>query len=191
MLTHREASEVVDILIVDDDPSTRTGLRQLLEGRGYRCAEADDGQQALALARRQPPQCVILDLLLPGLDGFAVARRLRADPLTLAAHIHCLTGLGGERIREQALRAGCDEVLTKPVDADNLLEVVGRSTKPSTSVVSCLTKEKAEELLDWLENHGCTSLAVTVEEKCFVVSFLCPPGLRLVQDEDGKLHLLP
>jgi CheY-like chemotaxis protein len=184
------ACDAVDILIVDDDASLRAGLRLLLEGRGYRCVEAEDGWAALALAREQPPQCVLLDLLLPGLDGFAVARQLRADLRTFAAHIHCLTGLRDDTIREQAQRAGCEEFLTKPVDAGNLLEVVGRWTKPPASVVSCLPKEQAEELLDWLENHGCTGLAVTVAEDGFAVRFICPPGLRLIQDEDGKLHLL-
>jgi len=194
MLIQMVPCDAVDILIVDDDASMRDGLRLLLEGCGYRCVEAEDGWAALALAREQPPQCVLLDLLLPGLDGFAVARRLRADPRTLAAHIHCLTGLRDDATREQAQRAGCEEFLTKPVDAGNLLEVVGRWTKPPArppaSVASCLTKEQAEELLDWLENHGCTGLAVTVAEDGFAVRFICPPGLRLIQDEDGKLHLL-
>ena len=187
-------SESVDILIVDDDPSTRVGLRLLLEGRGYRCAEAEDGRAALTLARQQPPKCVLLDLLLPGLDGFAVARRLRADLRTFAAHIHCLTGLQDDLIREQARRAGCQEVLTKPVDVADLMQVVGplkeREEQPPATVVSRLSKERAEELLDWLENHGCTGLAVTLEEDGFAVRCICPPELRLIQDEDGKLHLL-
>lgn len=190
MLIQCVPSGAVDILIVDDDASTRAGLRLLLEGRGYRCAEADDGRAALALAREKPPQCVLLDLHLPDLDGFAVARRLRADLRTFAAHIHCLTGLRDDRIREQARRAGCEEFLTKPVNVANLLEAVGRWTKPAATVVSCLTKQQAETLLDWLENNGCTGLAVMVEEDGFAVRFICPPRLRLIQDEEGRLHLL-
>lgn len=178
-------SNAVDILIIDDDASTRTGLRRLLEGRGYRCAEADNGPDAVALARDHPPQCVLLDLLLPGLDGFTVARRLRADLRTFAAHIHCLTGLRDDLIREQARLAGCEEFLTKPVDAVDLLEVIGRPNERAeprqAMVVSRLTKQQAEELLDWLENHGCTGLAVALEDDGFAVRYLCPPGGQFIQ----------
>ena len=96
------ASESVDILIVDDDASTRLGLRLLLERQGYRCVEAGDGREALALARAHLPQCVLLDLCQPALDGFALVRRLRADLRTFSAHIYCLTGLRYNLIREQA-----------------------------------------------------------------------------------------
>src|SRR2546421_96841 len=83
----------VDVLIAEDDALLRWGLRSLLELEGFRCAEAADGLQAVDLARRHRPGCVLLDLALPGLDGFTVARRLRADPQTGGIHIHCLTGL--------------------------------------------------------------------------------------------------
>jgi CheY-like chemotaxis protein len=187
-------SDSVDILIVDDDASTRAGLRLLLERRGYRCAEANDGRQALALAREQSPRCVLLDLLLPGVDGFTVARRLRGDLRTFSMHIHCLTSLRDDRVREQALRAGCEQFLTKPVDPAELLAVVGRPSQqeaPLATVVSRLSKKRADELLDWVANHGCTGLAVTLEEDGFAVRCICPPGLHLIQDEDGKLRLWP
>jgi CheY-like chemotaxis protein len=146
------ASESVDILIVDDDASTRLGLRLLLERQGYRCVEASDGREALALARAHLPRCVLLDLLLPDVDGFAVARRMRTDLRLFSAHIHCLTGLRDDLIREEALQAGCEQFLTKPVDPAELLEVIGREQKrgrsPVATVVSGLTKERAEELLD-------------------------------------------
>jgi len=186
-------SDSVDILIVEDDALTRAGLRLLLEREGYRCAEAADGQEALALARAEPPRCVLLDLVMPGLDGFAVARRLRADVRTFGAHIHCLTGLRDRLIREQAQLAGCEEFLTKPVDGADLLKIVGRERKREdevqATVVSGLTKAQAEDVLDWLENHQCTGLAVTVEEGGFSVRCVCPPGFRLDQEKDGGLRL--
>lgn len=179
-------SNAVDILIVEDDASTRAGLRVLLEGRGFRCAEADNGPDALALAREQPPKCVLLDLLLPGLDGFTVARRLRADLRTFAAHIHCLTGMRDDLIREQARLAGCEEFLTKPIDAADLLNVINpskeREEERQAMVVSRLTKTQAEQLLDWLENQGCTGLAIALEEDGFAVRYLCPPGRQLIQE---------
>lgn len=184
--------ESVDILIVDDDASTRAGLRLLLEQRGYRCVEAGDGREALALARAHLPRCVLLDLCLPGLNGFTVARRLRADQRTVSTHIHCLTGLRYDLIREQALQAGCEQFLTKPVDPAELLEVIGRPIEREQSraatVVSRLTKERAEELLDWLQNHGCTDLSVRLEDDGFVVRCLPPPGLQLMQEKGGRLR---
>jgi CheY-like chemotaxis protein len=193
MLVQTVPSRSVDVLIVEDDPTTRRGLRLLLEQGGYRCAEAQDGQQALALARAQPPRCVLLDLLLPGLDGFALARRLRADPRTVGAHIHCLTGLCDQLMEEEAYRAGCDAFLTKPVDGLSLLEVLSRQLEerrvPPATVVSGLSKQQAEDLLDWLENHGCTELSVTIEEGGFAVRCLCPPGRHLVQHEGGGVRL--
>jgi CheY-like chemotaxis protein len=185
-------SKSVDILIVEDDASLRAALRLLLEQNGYRCVEASNGREALSLARAHLPRYVLLDLILPGLDGFTVAGRLRADLRTFSAHIHCLTGLRYDLIREQALRAGCEQFLTKPVDPTELLEVISRQKEGEEScvatVVSRLSKERAEELLDWLQKHGCTGLAVTLADDGFVVRCLPPPGLQLIQEKDGRLR---
>jgi CheY-like chemotaxis protein len=180
-----------DILIAEDDPRLRADLRLLLEGHGYRCAEARNGREAVARAWCDPPRCVLLDLGLPGLDGFEVARRLRADPLTRRAHIHCLTGRADPVSREQASRAGCEAFLVKPVDAARLMEVVRAQPVPAqVSSASDLTKAEAEELLGWLEAHGCSWLEVCVREGRFAVRCVCPPGLRLVQDARGKVRLV-
>jgi len=187
-------SDSVDVLIVEDDARTRHTLHLLLERRGYRCVEARYGRQALSLARAEPPRCVLLDLVMPDLDGFTVVRRLRADLRTFGTHIHCLTGHQSPRVREMAQRAGFEEFLTKPVDVVNLLEIVGteikRDDEVKAAVLSWLTKTQAEEALDWLENHSCTGLAVTTEEAGFVVRCVCPPGFRLDQEEDGCLCLV-
>src|SRR6266545_4485521 len=103
-----DPSSHVDVLIVEDDEPMRRSLRLLLEGEGYHCAEAGDGREAVERARRQAPDCVLLDIVMPGLDGLTVARTLRLDPLTRAAHIHCLTGLTDPRVRQSALEASCE-----------------------------------------------------------------------------------
>jgi len=186
-------SDHVDILIAGENASLSRGLRQLLEESGYRCAEAQDGHQALALARQEPPRCVLLDLAIPGLDGFAVARRLRSDLRTAESHIHCLTASEDALVREQARLAGCEECLRKPPDGDQLLQVIRRNLERETlvraAVVSGLTKTQAEELLDWLENHDCTGLAVTMEGDSFAVRCVCPPGMRLSVAESGGVCL--
>src|SRR5262245_18412837 len=124
--TEAGADDPVDVLIADDDPALRAGLRLLLDHSGYRCAEAGDGEQAVALARRRRPPCVLLDLAIPRLGGLAVARLLRADRCLGGTHVTCLTGLAGGRAREQALRAGCVHLLTTPLDAAAVLALVRR-----------------------------------------------------------------
>jgi CheY-like chemotaxis protein len=186
-MTPQEADAPIDVLIADDDAELRHSVRLLLEGQGYRCAEAADGREAVDLALRHAPRCMLLDLTMPKLDGLAVARTLRADPRTRGAHIHCVSGLRDPNAPQQARAAGCDRYLTKPIDPDALLEAV-RGPEPEGRV-SGLTLVQAEELLDWLQNHGCTGLQLVREEGHVTVRFECPPGLRLVRDADGRARL--
>jgi CheY-like chemotaxis protein len=182
----------LDVLIIDDDPLLRSGLRSLLEWEGFRCAEAGDGRKALDVARRWPPQCVFVDLALPGLDGFAVARRLRSDPRTRRAHVHCLTGRGDAAARRRARRAGCEAFLTKPVEAEALLGVLRRQvTGPNSQWVYGLNGAGVQELADWLENNGCQPVEASFQgEGGFAVRCVCPPGLVLGL-EAGRLRLFP
>jgi CheY-like chemotaxis protein len=170
----------IDVLIADDDPTLRTGVRLLLEREGYSCAEAEQGEEAVELARRRKPRCVLLDLAMPALDGFAVARLLRADPQTHDLHLNCLTGLVDGRSRDQALQAGCENFLTKPLDAAVLLDVVRRQVqveppRPRTEELGGLTKEQAERLLDSLEVRGCSALEASVSDEGFIVRWSPPP----------------
>ena len=145
----------LDVLIADDDALLRATMRALLEQHGYTCAEAGDGREAVAVARRRHPQCVLLDLTMPELDGFAVARQLRSDPTTRRAHIHCLTGHTDPDSRRRALAVGCELFLPKPVEPAAVLQAVrGPAEPPSTGWITGLTHAEAEDLLDWLEANG-------------------------------------
>jgi DNA-binding response OmpR family regulator len=105
-----------------------------------------------------------------------LTRRLRADPRTRAAHIHCLSGSGEPASREQASRAGCEEFLAKPLDAAALLRVVRRDVdRAEPRWVSGLTKAEAEDLLDWLEANGYPPAELSLREDGFAAR--CP-GLR-------------
>ena len=180
----------VDVLIADDDSLVRKCLRSLLERQGYRCAEAGDGREAVELARHYSPECMLLDLSMPGLDGLAVARRLRGDPRTRGVRIHCLTGLAEPGVREQALEAGCETFLAKPVDPARLLRAVGeQGAAPEENTVSRLTSDDARDLLDWLQNHGCTGLDATLDATGWTVHCQPPPGQRLGRDEQGRVGL--
>jgi CheY-like chemotaxis protein len=116
----------VDIVIAEDHELTRRSLRLLLEREGYTCAEAGNGQEAVEMVHLRSPRCVLLDLAMPVVDGFTVARRLRADPRTCGVHIHCLTAYQDPDARQEARQAGCELFLTKPVDIETLLAALRR-----------------------------------------------------------------
>jgi CheY-like chemotaxis protein len=145
----------IDVLIADDDPLLRATMRAFLEQNGYTCAEAGDGREAVTVARDRHPQCVLLDLAMPELDGFAVASQLRADPHTRGMHIHCLTGRTDPDSRRRAAAVGCELFLPKPVEPAAVLQAVrGPVEPPSTGWITGLTSAEAEDLLDWLEANG-------------------------------------
>ena len=124
MACSQTALAPADVLIADDHADTRFTLRQILESEGYRCAEAADGREAVELARLCPPRLVLLDLMMPEVDGFTAAEQLRADPRTRGIRVHCLTALDFPAARRAALRSGCAGFFTKPLDVDQLLNIV-------------------------------------------------------------------
>src|SRR5690606_30340798 len=107
------------VLLVEDNADTRAGLRALLEGAGHETHEAEDGASGLAAALALAPDVVVLDIGLPGLDGYEVARRLRtALP---AVGLVALTGYGHEADKTKAALAGFDAHLLKPVSSKRVL----------------------------------------------------------------------
>jgi len=171
----------VDILIAEEDSRTRRGLRRILERDGFHCAEARTGKEAVELAQQHLPQCVLLDLVAME-DDFEVARRLRADPRTHTAHIHCLTWPTDEVIQAEAAQAGCDTAISKPVDTTRLLDVVHEELEWAHG----LNKTEAEDLLDWLENHGASGQVKMDMNDGFAVR--CP-GFRAGRDANGHLRI--
>jgi CheY-like chemotaxis protein len=110
------------ILVVEDEPNARVALCELLRTSGYACASAADGVEALELTESFRPQAIIMDLLMPRLDGFETTRRLKADWVTRAIPILALTSSVTSEERRQAAQAGVDDFLTKPVDLPDLLQ---------------------------------------------------------------------
>ena len=112
------------VLLVDDHDDTRLAERFVLEGCGYEVVEARTGFDALALSLASHPRLILLDMVLPGIDGEQLARMLRADGDTVP-----LVGLSASDepdMRSRALRAGCDEFVAKPVSPVDLAAVVAR-----------------------------------------------------------------
>jgi PAS domain S-box-containing protein len=112
------------ILIVEDNEDTRESLRLLLESLGHSVLEAADGGHGLALARQHQPEVVLIDLGLPGLDGYEVARTLRSSPFGKSTLLIAVTGYGQAEDRRRSEEAGFDAHLVKPVSQSLLLPLI-------------------------------------------------------------------
>ncbi len=105
------------VLVVDDDPFSRDAMEAVLEDEDCELAFAGDGASALDLARQRPPDLILLDYMMPGMDGPAVLRKLRADEGLAEVPVVMVTALDDRKARLEGLEAGADDFLTKPVDA--------------------------------------------------------------------------
>lgn len=114
------------ILVVEDHPLSRELVVELLTTLGYTVLEAEDGRGLLERVRRERPNLILLDLHLPGLDGFALTRDLKADPITQGIPILAVSAYGRPEVQAQALAAGCCGFLAKPFDTRGFLATVAR-----------------------------------------------------------------
>lgn len=104
------------ILIVDDNLSAQETLEGLLIGQGYNLAFANNGEEALARADQLSPDLILLDVMMPGIDGFEVCRRLRAEPRLAEVPVIMVTALDDRASRLQGIKAGADDFISKPFD---------------------------------------------------------------------------
>jgi signal transduction histidine kinase/CheY-like chemotaxis protein/ligand-binding sensor domain-containing protein len=145
------------ILAVDDDPHIRELLRQELGEAGYRLRLAKDGREALAEIRRERPDLVILDVMMPEINGFDVAAVLRNDPLTMDIPIMILSIV---QDRERGFRLGVDRYLTKPIDTELLFREVGALLEQGKSRKRVLVVDEdasaAKTLAEVLQARGYT-----------------------------------
>jgi len=114
------------ILIVDDDVINRDILKTRLEAAGYEVAEAANGEDGIGLALKAPPDLIILDVMMPKVDGLLACRILKADEKTKGIPIVMLTARSRQLEELRGWESGADEYLTKPCDHQNLLSVVAR-----------------------------------------------------------------
>ena len=111
----------VDLLVIEDDEIVARTIERTLRGHEFRITVANSGVQGLQVARRQPPALVVLDVIMPGMDGYAVCREMRADPLLATVPILFLTAKSKDEDKITGFRAGADDYLTKPFNVDELL----------------------------------------------------------------------
>jgi two-component system cell cycle response regulator DivK len=112
------------ILLVEDNEMNRDMLSRRLQRKGYSVLIAVDGEQGLATAYSEMPDLILMDISLPFIDGYEVTRRLKANPRTKSIPVIALTAHALLTDRDKALRAGCNDYDTKPVDFSRLTEKI-------------------------------------------------------------------
>lgn len=118
------------VLIVDDHADTREMLKILLNMNGCRVIEAEDGEQAMSVADKVHPDLILLDLKMPLLDGLTVTRLIRSHPVLNEVPIVLITGVAKPQLHREALSAGCNDCLIKPLDFERLQELIKLPGRP-------------------------------------------------------------
>jgi PAS domain S-box-containing protein len=121
------------VMVVDDNVDAAETLALLLEALGHRVSVEHDPERALERARTEAPPVCLLDIGLPGMDGYELARRLRAQPATAHALLVAITGYGQDSDRRRAAEAGFDRHLVKPIDLDTLQDVLAGVGRPGAA----------------------------------------------------------
>jgi two-component system response regulator ResD len=177
------------VLLVDDDPDVAEVVLAYLRRDGIEAAHADDGLKALESARRVPPDLVILDLMLPGLDGLEVCRRLRADAPDLP--VVMLTARGEEADRIAGLEVGADDYVVKPFSPRELALRVASVLRRSAArgggdAASAAVLDDGDLLIDTAARTASRQgvpLSLTVREFDLLAYFLSRPGVALRREE--------
>ena len=122
-------NESVPILVVDDDASSLDIVRTFLEARGYRVVTASTGKEALSRMEELRPGLVLLDVMMPGMDGWEVARVIKSHPDFGSVRIVMLTARSDFADKQQGLRSGADDYIVKPIRLEELGTRVERNMK--------------------------------------------------------------
>lgn len=165
-----------NILIVDDTPQNLASLGDMLEGQGYDVRVATSGLQALATSQSSRPDLILLDLLMPGMDGHEVCRRLKADPELRHIPVIYISALGMSEQKIQAFREGAVDYITKPFQADEVLARVRthlQLTRVEHLELEIAERKRAEEQLR------------RSEEKFSRIYHLVPEAIAITRRSDG------
>lgn len=117
----RTSSAAIRVLIAEDDPNTRSALFSLLNRAGFDCRTAEDGLKAIEAVGSFRPEIILMDLMMPGLDGVEATKRLKTDTATHSIPILALTANATPSGLASARTAGCDDIMAKPVMLDKLV----------------------------------------------------------------------
>jgi DNA-binding response OmpR family regulator len=145
---------VAEVLVVDDDDDIRTMVRITLEGAGFTVREAGDGYAALAALEERAPDCMVLDLMMPKLDGYGVLKSIRQRDLAPRTKVLILTCKVEERDFARGWELGADEYMTKPFEPDRLAHKLDELLHTSADLLRSRREAELQkaELLDRLES---------------------------------------
>jgi len=179
--------EMGRVLVVDDDPTVSEVVSRYLELAGYRVDVLGDGAQALSSALEEPPDLLVLDLMLPGLSGLEVFRQLRA---VAPVPVIMLTALGDEADRLAGLELGADDYVTKPFSPRELVlrvqSVLRRSSAPLVAAAGAGVLTDGDLRVDVTAHQvwrGAEQLNLTVREYDLLVFLLQNPGQAFSREE--------
>src|SRR5262245_10623047 len=147
------------ILYIEDNTDNQRLVRRIMEARGYTVLQAKDGPDGIALARESRPALILVDINIPGLDGYETTTRLRGMEHLRGTPIVALTADSRVGARERSLVAGCDGYITKPIDARSLPEqlnefVAGKREALPQAVEAPLLREYNHKLVERLERQA-------------------------------------
>lgn len=171
------------VLVVDDDLTVRDVVRRYLELAGHQVALADNGEDALRWAAEHKPDLVVLDLMLPGIDGLEVCRRLRQ---TSAVPVVMLTALGEEENRIAGLQLGADDYVTKPFSPRELalrVSSVLRRTGAAPASGDLVDGDVRLDVAARRATRGGVELSLTTREFDLLVFFLSHPGEAFTREQ--------
>lgn len=112
------------ILFIEDEPDQIMMIALRLEKNGYQVISSMDGEEGLKIAVREKPDLILVDLIMPGIDGLEICRRLRQDPATKEIPIISTTAAGMDDVEQQCISAGADDCVRKPYDSADLLSKI-------------------------------------------------------------------
>lgn len=174
-------SQAPTVLIVDDTAHSRLLLTLLLQSEGYRLVEASDGPEGLAAAQRESPDVILLDVMMPGMDGFEVCRRIRELDRLREVPILLLTALDDRKSRLEGLSAGADDFITKPIDTSELRIRLRTITRINRFRMLYEERAKFEQAI----NHAPDGLIVTDQDGAMT---LVNAAARAILSADAPLN---
>jgi CheY-like chemotaxis protein len=114
------------VLVVEDDPKSMKVARDLLAMSGYSTIQASDGAQGVELARAQKPDLVLMDIMMPKMDGYTACHAIKSDKATKDIPVIMVTAVGFDLNRQLAERVGASAYVTKPIDREELMKTIGQ-----------------------------------------------------------------
>lgn len=191
------------VLVVEDTGSNRLIISTKLRQAYYEVVEAESGEQAFSAVAEQKPDIILLDVIMPGIDGFEVCRRLKADPETLHIPVVMLTALDKREDRVAGLEAGADDFLTKPVDDLALMSRVASLLRMKMMVDEIALRDRSAPGLGGPDIHATASATRFPESRVLIVArseseaetlentiaanFGCPSEIAVSLDEATSL----